>query len=76
MWARCADAPCAPAPPQLTTLDSNPVARVGASITITTGGTCPTVDSMLYKGQFWYAYFNQAALNFNCCGTTISGSSP
>lgn len=59
---------------QLSSLDSSPIARVGSVITISTSAssTCPTINSLLLNGKFWYAYFNSNTLNFNCCGTTQS----
>ncbi|KAG1670010.1 hypothetical protein FOA52_011166 [Chlamydomonas sp. UWO 241] len=51
---------------KITTLTSEPIARVGSYMTLVTGGECNTVDSLLPGGQFWYAYFNGANVNFNC----------
>lgn len=55
----------------MSTLTKDPIARIGSVITITTGGTCPTINELFPNGDLWYAYYNSADVNFNCCGTTL-----
>ena len=56
---------------RLSALDVNaPFAHVGSVVTISSdpkSAACPTIDSALAGGKFWYAYSNT---KLNCCGTT------
>lgn len=61
---------------KITALTSDPIARVGSYMTLVAGGECTTVDELLPGGQFWYAYFNGADRNFNCCGTQQTAGFP
>jgi len=56
-------------PTQITSVTSEPVARLGSVIQIEVGGDCPTLEEFLPDNNFWYAYFGNKDLSPECCGT-------
>jgi len=45
--------------------------NLNVKVNLRPNGKCPTPDTFLPNGIFWFAYWNDVSFRTNCCGQSM-----